>query len=112
MIYFDRKTLDILIYIKLHSRKGASWDKIQHRFGEDSANSFLLQNLSKELYTVTKGQNGKWINFEKENPIICGFYSFITPKGNEFIEKRYFDFWKWIIPTLISISALIVSVLK
>lgn len=111
LICFDRKTLSILRYIKRCGEKGASWDNIQKRFGEDTANIFLLESLSKELYTVTQDRSGKWLDFTNENPIIYGFRSFITPKGNELLEQKYFSFWKWAIPTIISVAALIVSII-
>ncbi len=80
-------------------------------YGDDDANPILLESMSKELYTVTKDQNSKWIN-EWNITIYDSFRSFCTPKGNEMLEKRLFNFWKWIIPTLISVAALIVSCLK
>lgn len=110
MIDFDRKTLAILRCIK-HSRgKGVSWGTLQKRYGEDAANPFLLEDMSKELYTATKDCDGKWINFEEWDRVSdYRFRSYSTPKGNELIERRCFDFWKWIIPTLISVVALVIS---
>lgn len=113
MIHFDRKTLSMLKYIKRCGSKGATWSKLDKKFGDDYANPFMLQLLSIELYTVTKNQENLWIDFKKENQVTYGnFRSFITPKGNELIERRCFDFWKWVVPTLISVAALIISVLS
>jgi hypothetical protein len=112
VIYFDRRTLSILWRIKRSGDKGITWGYLRKKYGEDSANPFLLESMSKEFYTVTKDQNGKWIDFDNWNKAIYdGFRSFCTSKGNELLEKRLFDFWKWIIPTIISVAALIVSVL-
>lgn len=111
MIYFDRKTLSILWYIKRSGEKGVTWGRLQKKYGEDVANPFLLESFSKELYTVTKDQNGEWIH-EWGTALHESYRSFCTPKGNEILENRLFDFWKWIIPTLISIVALVVSCLK
>ncbi|MDU6307304.1 MAG: hypothetical protein E6579_11640 [Clostridium sp.] len=111
MIYFDRKTLLILWCIKRSGDNGVTWGYLRKKYGEDDANSFLLESLSKELYTVTKDQNGEWIS-EWNTAIYDSFRSFCTAKGNEILEKRLFDFWKWIIPTLISVAALVVSCLK
>lgn len=111
MIYFDRKTLKILSYIRRRGKKGATWDKLQQKFGNDAANPYLLESLSSELYTVTKDQTGKWISFDRDwDHVIHGsFRSYCTPKGKELLERRSFDFWKFIIPTVISVVALVVS---
>lgn len=110
MIYFDRQTLKILRYIK--KSKGVSWDEMQNKFGRDLANIFLLESLSVELYTVTKDQNENWIDFKVSDHHLNGsFRSFTTPKANEIIEAKVFDFWKWVVPTIISVIALAVSAL-
>lgn len=111
LIYFDRKTLKILSYIRRRGKKGATWDKLQQKFGNDAANPYLLESLSSELYTVTKDQTGKWISFDRDwDHVIHGsFRSYCTPKGKELLERRSFDFWKFIIPTVISVVALVVS---
>ena len=85
---------------------------MQKKFGEDEANSFLLETLNKEQYLVTKDTEGQWINFDK-SPLIMNtqFVSFATPKANEIIEQKYNDFLKWIIPTFISVVALFISIL-
>lgn len=112
MIYFDKKTLSILRYIKRKKDKGATWGELQKKFGEDHADILLLQHFSEDLYTLTKDGDGNWIDFKKWSPVSGKFRSFCTTKGNEFIERRSFDFWKWVIPTLISVTALVVSVLS
>lgn len=111
MIYFDRKTLSILAYIQKKHDRGASWKELQGKFGEDCANPYLLESFTVELYTATKDADGKWLTFdEKWDGVARGeMRSYCTPKGNELLERRQFDFWKWIIPTLISVAALIVS---
>lgn len=112
-IYFDRKTLKILKKIKRSGNKGITWGKLQERFGNDVANIFLLETLSRELYTVTQDSTGAWVDFVKypTRNLNSNYRSFCSPKGNELLERRSFDFWKWIIPTIISIAALIVSFL-
>lgn len=98
MIYFDRKTLAILKYIRRRNKRGVTWGELQRKFGEDTANTFLLANFSKELYTCTQNQNGKWV--DDDFKIVDNEYrSFTTPKANQLIERECFDFWKWIIPT-------------
>lgn len=112
MIEFDRITLRILRCINHAGDKGVSWDVLTKKFGEDAANATLLIQLSKELYTCTKDQDGHWINFENWSKVICGsFRSVCSPKGNVVLERRVSDFWRWAAPTLISVAALIVSVI-
>lgn len=111
MIYFDRKTLAVLRYIYRRGNRGASWVQLMKKFGDGIASPSLLESLSKELYTVTKDRDGGWLSFgpDWDRMIYGEFRSYCTPKGNELLEKRSFDFWKWIIPTLISVVALCVS---
>lgn len=111
MIYFDKRTLEILRYIKKCGDKGAKWIDIQRKF-KDDAPVELLMSFTKELYTETLTDTNEWIGVEGFNkPIMDDYHSFSTPKANELIEKKIFDFWKWIIPTLISVAALVVSVI-
>lgn len=111
VIYFDRKTLSILRYIHRRGSRGATWGQLYKKFGEDAANPYLLESLSTELYTATKGHDGKWLSFDAhwDKIVYDDFRSYCTPKGNELLEKRLFDFWKWVIPTLISVVALCFS---
>lgn len=113
MIYFDKKTLALLRYIKRRGDRGVSWADLREKFGNDAANILLLESLSKELYTVTKGHDGNWLDFDApwDHHVYGDFRSFCSPKGNELLELRCFNFWKWIIPMVISIASLIVSVI-
>lgn len=109
-IVFDRRTLSVLRYINRRGERGARWGAIEKRFGEDTANPYLLANLSEELFTVTKNENGNWVNFDPWNMVSKHSYvSFCTPKGKKLLQDRSFDFWKWVIPTLISVLALAIS---
>ena len=110
-IYFDRKTVAVLKTIHRSGDKGVTWANLQKKYGEDIANLFLLESLSRVLYTVTKDQDGNWLDIgPKPIPYVTGdFRSFCTSKGNELLERRSFNFWKWVIPLLISVAALVVS---
>lgn len=113
MVYFDRKTLRILRHINSCGDKGITWEKLREKFGEDDANIFLLEDLSKEHYTVTKDQNGKWVDFSYSSGVFYStFRSYCSPKGKQLLETRSFDFWKWIIPTIISVIALALSLIS
>jgi hypothetical protein len=112
MIYFDKKTLSVLKYIKRKKDNGATWGELRKKFGDDITNISLLETLDSELYTVTKDENGKWVNLNDiDGYRHYNFRSFSTPKANQLIEQTCFDFWKWTIPTVISIVALVVSAL-
>jgi len=112
-MHFDRKTLAVLQHIRRKRDNGASWDSLREKFGRESASIFLLENLSKEGYTITKNDAGIWLSPGDWPTSLNGqFRSYSTAKGNELVEKRLFDFWKWIIPTLISVTALVISALS
>ena len=111
MIYIDKKTLKILRYIKRSKDNGVSWGTLRKKFGEETADSTLLSALSKEEYTATKNEKGEWVYPDEFKIVGDDFRSFTLPKANQIIERECFDFWKWIIPTLISVAALIISAL-
>ena len=110
MIYFDKKTLSVLRFIKSSGDKGVTWGKLRKKFGDDACVQLLI-NFTNEEYVVTKDSCGNWI-YKNEFPIMLDsdFRSFSTPKANELIETRVFNFWKWIIPTFISLVALVMSI--
>lgn len=60
---------------------------------------------------MTKDIKEQWIDFDQPQLIMDSrFVSFATPKANEMIERKYYDFWKWMIPTFISVVALFISI--
>ena len=72
-----------------------------------------MESLTREKYIVTQNEKGEWVDFDELGAHSSkDFRSYCSPRGNEFLEKRVFNFWKWIIPTIISTLALIVSVLS
>jgi hypothetical protein len=110
MIHFDRKTLGVLRLINCRGDRGAAWGLAMKRF-KKSATFWLLESLTVEEYIVTKNERGDWTKFDgnfgpHRSP---DFVSYSTPKGRELLERMSFDFWKWIIPTLISVAALTIS---
>lgn len=52
-IYFDKRTIKILRYIRRCGDRGTSWGNLRRKYKE-SANVFLLESLSKERYIATK----------------------------------------------------------
>lgn len=108
-IAFDRDTLSVLKYIYRSGDNGVSWRCLTEEF--DHADFLLLECLSKTEYTVTKDQNGQWLHPNGDWTYTDGaFRSYCSPKGNELIQRRCYDFWKWTVPVFISIAALIVSI--
>lgn len=112
-IYFDKQNLRILTAIYRSGERGITWRQLQKRFG-DRADDYFLMNLSSAGYTVTQDQNGNWIDYPDSRPLQTdpGFRSFVTDRGRAYLEDRVYSFRRWLIPTLISISALIVSVMS
>lgn len=112
MIYFDKRTLAVLRCIKRSGKNGITWAELQKKFGDD-ADIYLLMSFTNELYISTCDSDKKWLyGKDLKSPNSDFFRSYSTPKANELIEKRLFDFWKWIIPTLISVIALVISVIS
>lgn len=114
-LYFDKKDMEILRYIYKSGDKGARWQTLQEKFGE-KANIFFLEELTNAEYTVTQKPDGSYIRFEDGFPgwnhaDHGDFRSFTVSKGNKLIEDRFDRMWQWAIPVLISVAALIVSVL-
>ena len=111
-IYFDKKTVKILWDIRRHRDKGISWGTLRDKHKE-AGNPFLLESLTREKYIVTQNEKGEWVDFDDLGGHSSkDFRSYCSPRGNELLEKRVFNFWKWVIPTIISTLALIVSVLS
>ena len=114
-LYFDKKDMQILRYIYRSGDKGARWQTLREKFG-DKANIFFLEQLTAAEYTVTQKPDGSYVRFEEGYPdwnhVDDGnFRSFTVSKANKLIEDQFDRVWQWAIPVLISVAALIVSVL-
>lgn len=111
MIYFDKDTLNILKYIRRH--KGVTEQVLKDKFerSEDDNISMLLIEFIKENYVLAKNESGEWVIHDKlPYRSSYAFRYYITSKGNEIVEKYCFEFWRWVVPTLISIISLMVSI--
>ena len=103
MVYFDKKTLSILKFIKHSGKNGVTWQAILNGCKGKEVSIQLLENLTREKYIVTQNECGEWVDFEtleKQLPI---------HQNSHLIELRCFNFWKWVIPTVISIISLVIS---
>ena len=108
MIYFDKKTLAILKCIT--KNEGITERELRYKFGNDI--SMLLINFVKEQYVIADDENNNHVTHDKlpyhSNSL---FTYYPTSKGNELVETRVFNFWKWTIPTFISILSLLLSII-
>lgn len=107
MIYFDKETLRLLKYICKH--KGVSEKTLIQKFGDDISDTLIL--FVQEQYVLAKDDDGEWCRHDK--PPFHSSYRFTyfsTPKGNELIETKIFNFRKWFIPLTISIVSMMISV--
>lgn len=107
-IYFDKKTIRILRYIRWH--KNSTVDEIQRKFGE-SADTFLLINLCLSDYIVAVKKDGTYTNYQnKTERVIDGSERFwVSPKGRKLLDDRFDRLWQWSVPVTISTIALIIS---
>lgn len=110
-IYFDRETRKILRYIRWHPNNTLS--KMRAKFGGSDVDMTLI-NLCITDYLVCKHPDGKltafkdvseWTTFGEDN-------FWISPKGKKVLEDHFDRTWQWAIPTIISVSALIISIIS
>lgn len=109
-IYFSRKNIKVLRYIRRH--RGVLEKSILERFGE-SVSSMLLINLCMSGYLVVERPDGSYVKFSR--PPFKSAYNYkywITSKGEKVLDDRFDRIWQWAIPTLISIAALCVSAFR
>ena len=111
-IYFDRRTLRVLRMIARSGDNGTRWDKLYAYYSKDVSPDLLI-NLSIAGYTVTQDRQGAYLHIDENWPrnVYDDYRSFCSPKGWELLERRCFNFWKWIIPTFFSFGSLVISIL-
>lgn len=112
LIYFSRRNLSLLRYIEKQGKRGALWEDIYLRFDFEHETALILSLLTQEGYTYSVDEQGNGLSLKCGDSTKGTMRSMCTDKGAELIERRMFDFWKWIIPTLISVVALTVSALS
>lgn len=110
-IYLDHRTVRLLRYIRWH--KNCSYLDIVRKFRDESG-GYELRNLCRAGYLVARQPDGTYTFFDDAAP------QFIQPdttfwagsKAREVLDNRFDRLWQWSIPTVISVIALIVSVLS
>ena len=109
---FDAFIFKILRCIRHNKKHGISIHEIEKKYGPH-ANAFLIQLLMNDEYVVVMRTPYSPLLPEQHEEVLKHpeYKVYCTHKGLALLEQRFFDFWKWVIPTLISIAALIVSVI-
>lgn len=112
-IYFDRQALRLLAEIYRSGDVGVPWRLLQKHYGE-RADPYFLENLSRADYIITRNADGEIVDYSVNRPLVVTpkFRSYILPRGRELLEERRFNFFRWVVPTVISVAALIVSVIS
>lgn len=109
-IYFDHKTIHFLRYIKWH--KNCTEGKIIDRF-HDSSYSMELINMCLAGYLVATRPDGTHTDFrDGKYNTAYNFRYWVTPKGRKVLDDRFDRLWQWSVPTLISVAALIISIIS
>lgn len=110
-IYFDRKTRKILRYIRWHPNNTLS--QMRSKFGGSDVDMTLI-NLCITDYLVCKHPDGSLSSFKNQSQWNAhgGDNFWISPKGKKVLEDRFDRMWQWAIPTIISVSALIISIIS
>lgn len=109
-VYLNRQTIRLLRYIRHH--KDCTLQDIAQKFGSD-AGGYQLINLCKAGYLVATRPDGSYTMFQKDDLYLsCDFTFWATPKAEKVLDDRFDRLWQWCVPTIISIAALIVSVLS
>jgi hypothetical protein len=110
-IYFDRQALRLLAEIYRSGDVGVPWRLLQKHHGK-RADPYFLENLSRADYIITRDSDGEIVDYSVNRPLVVTpkFRSYILPRGRELLEERRFNLFRWVVPTVISVAALIVSV--
>lgn len=110
MAILNKETIRILKYIKKHGTP--SEGDIIKKFGEDGTTLQLI-SLCQEQYLLCQKSDGTFEEFT-DIPYVtaCDYRYWATPKADLLLENKSLEFWKWVLPTIISVAALIFSILS
>lgn len=109
-IYLNHQTIRLLRYIR--HRKDCTQQAIAQKFGED-AGGYQLINLCKAGYLVATRPDGSYTMFQDGDLRLSYDFTFwATPKAEKVLDDRFDRLWQWCVPTIISVAALIVSILS
>lgn len=108
-MHFDKKIYKLLKAIYRSGDDGILWGKLRQKFGDDGLHE-TLDLLGQEQYIANKDSSGQFLPPEHQHFTSDDFRAFCTPKGGEFIYNREIAFRRWLIPSVISVIAILVSV--
>lgn len=112
-VFLDRRTLSIIRYIKRHPQTTEKTIRFKKKINLCDVDPILKALLSEQIISKSKTV----LEQQSESNIsISSFLSetdplYITWKGRELLDDRFDRVWMWAIPTIISVAALIVSII-
>ncbi len=118
MIHFDKKTTKVLRTI-YRSSKGITYRKLlkkAHIYDDGWFSDFadLIYSFHEEGYISCENPNEVFSVFEETGRVMCvspDALFLAKPKANELIQKRNWDLLKWLVPTILSLIALITGII-
>lgn len=119
MIDFDRQTKRILSAIYNH-KNGMPYVKISKKFGSKKNISpddlqQRIYDFFKEGYIKTENPNYDFVVFQETGRILGISKNAVfetTSKANAFIQTIRWDLLKWLVPTVISLLAIIIATIS
>ena len=110
MVSFDHKNIKILRYIKYHPK---NQEQILLKKFRRYISGQLLINMCIDGYLVAEKPDGTYAEFQQKPYHTEGSYRYaLTAKGRKILDDRFDRLWQWSIPTLISVAALIISIIS
>lgn len=103
-VVIDKGTYKVLKYLYRH--KEIALSKIREKYGEDGMIAAMY--LCPKQFAAYRDESGH-LTFDISVTSTSGSIG-LTPLGKKYVEDHVANFTKWIIPTLISVLALITSV--
>lgn len=100
----DKQRYKVMKYI--YRYKEVPLGKIRKKYGENGFISAIY--LCPEHYAAYRDTTGR-LTYDISSTSYDGLIT-LTPLGNKYIEDRQDSFIKWVIPTFISVLALITSI--
>lgn len=109
MVILDKHTTKMLRYIKRKDTPTAG--EIIKKFINGDSDMELI-NLCREGYLLCKKDDGTFTNFVNE-PLVTSytFKYWATPLTDKYLEDKFSDLQRWMLPTILSIISLVMSLI-
>lgn len=108
-IHFSKKPYKVLSW--LYHEGGRSGYEIKEHFKDDQT-TFLIA-LTNESYIAAQSSDGRFPTFEHKDkpwsPPLDTIW-FLLPKGEAYVEDRRWRIMQWLVPVIISATAVIISI--